>query len=125
MPSRLVVLVSGEGTNLQALIEARADPDYGARVVAVGADRDRITALARAERAGRPRRPHQALPAPRARPDLASRVHEAGRPAVPGRLRRPLPEHPPGAATVVSGRARGARRAGPRGEGHRLHRPGR
>jgi phosphoribosylglycinamide formyltransferase-1 len=54
MPSRLVVLVSGEGTNLQALIDACADPDYGAKVVAVGADRDRITALARAERSGLP-----------------------------------------------------------------------
>jgi phosphoribosylglycinamide formyltransferase 1 len=52
--SRLVVLVSGEGTNLQALIEACGDADYGARVVAVGADRDRINALARAERAGIP-----------------------------------------------------------------------
>ena len=54
MPSRLVVLVSGAGTNLQALIDACADPDYGAKVVAVGADRDRITALARAERSGLP-----------------------------------------------------------------------
>ena len=54
MTSRLVVLVSGEGTNLQALIEACGDADYGARVVAVGADRDRINALARAERAGIP-----------------------------------------------------------------------
>jgi phosphoribosylglycinamide formyltransferase 1 len=52
--SRLVVLVSGEGTNLQALIDACADADYGARVVAVGADRDRIKALARAEQAGIP-----------------------------------------------------------------------
>ena len=54
MTARLVVLVSGEGTNLQALIDACADPDYGARVVAVGADRDRITALTRAGRAGLP-----------------------------------------------------------------------
>ena len=54
MPSRLVVLVSGEGTNLQALIDACADPGYGAEVVAVGSDRDRITALARAGRAGLP-----------------------------------------------------------------------
>jgi phosphoribosylglycinamide formyltransferase 1 len=52
--SRLVVLVSGEGTNLQALIDAGGDAAYGARVVAVGADRDRINALARAERAGLP-----------------------------------------------------------------------
>ena len=54
MPSRLVVLVSGEGTNLQALIDACRDPDYGAQVVAVGSDRDGINALARAERAGLP-----------------------------------------------------------------------
>ena len=54
MTARLVVLVSGEGTNLQALIDACADPGYGAEVVAVGSDRDRITALARAGRAGLP-----------------------------------------------------------------------
>jgi phosphoribosylglycinamide formyltransferase-1 len=53
-PARLVVLVSGTGTNLQALLDACADPAYGARVVAVGADRDGIEALARAERAGVP-----------------------------------------------------------------------
>jgi len=49
-----VVLVSGEGTNLQALIDASRDADYGARVVAVGADRGNINGLARAERAGLP-----------------------------------------------------------------------
>ncbi|MGP9019070.1 phosphoribosylglycinamide formyltransferase [Streptomyces sp. BR1] len=53
-PARLVVLVSGSGTNLQALLDAiDADPDgYGARIVAVGADRDNIAGLERAERAG-------------------------------------------------------------------------
>ncbi len=51
MGARMVVLVSGEGTNLQALIEACRDESFGAEVVAVGADRDGITALARAERA--------------------------------------------------------------------------
>jgi phosphoribosylglycinamide formyltransferase-1 len=51
-PARLVVLVSGAGTNLQALLDATADPSYGATVVAVGADRDGIEGLARAERAG-------------------------------------------------------------------------
>ncbi|GAA2884998.1 phosphoribosylglycinamide formyltransferase [Streptosporangium fragile] len=51
---RLVVLVSGSGTNLQALLDAVADETYGARVVAVGADRDGIEGLARAERAGVP-----------------------------------------------------------------------
>lgn len=53
-PARLVVLVSGSGTNLQALLDASVDPAYGARVVAVGADRDDIEGLARAERAGVP-----------------------------------------------------------------------
>lgn len=52
--ARLVVLVSGAGTNLQALLDACADPGYGAEVVAVGADRGGIEGLARAERAGVP-----------------------------------------------------------------------
>ena len=54
MRARLVVLVSGAGTNLQALLDACADEAYGAEVVAVGADRTGIEALARAERAGVP-----------------------------------------------------------------------
>jgi len=54
MVARLVVLVSGEGTNLQALIDACRDADYGAQVVAVGADRGMINALARADRADIP-----------------------------------------------------------------------
>jgi phosphoribosylglycinamide formyltransferase-1 len=52
--ARLVVLVSGSGTNLQALLDACADPAYGARVAAVGADRDGIQGLERAEQAGIP-----------------------------------------------------------------------
>jgi phosphoribosylglycinamide formyltransferase-1 len=51
-PARLVVLVSGSGTNLQALLDATGDPAYGARVVAVGADREDIEGLRRAERFG-------------------------------------------------------------------------
>jgi phosphoribosylglycinamide formyltransferase-1 len=47
-PARLVVLISGSGTLLQALLEACADPAYGAQVVAVGADRDGIEGLDRA-----------------------------------------------------------------------------
>lgn len=54
MTARLVVLVSGSGTNLQALLDACTDPSYGAKVVAVGADRDDIEGLARADRAGVP-----------------------------------------------------------------------
>ena len=52
--ARLVVLVSGSGSNLQALLDAAADPAYGARVVAVGADRDGIAGLDRAVAAGVP-----------------------------------------------------------------------
>lgn len=37
---RLVVLISGTGTNLQALLQACREPHYGAQVVAVGADRE-------------------------------------------------------------------------------------
>jgi phosphoribosylglycinamide formyltransferase 1 len=54
---RLVVLVSGSGTNLQALLDAVASQGaaaYGAEIVAVGADRDGIAGLERAERAGLP-----------------------------------------------------------------------
>lgn len=54
---RLVVLVSGSGTNLQALLDeiaATGVEAYGAEIVAVGADRDGIEGLARAERAGLP-----------------------------------------------------------------------
>jgi phosphoribosylglycinamide formyltransferase-1 len=53
-PFRIVVLVSGTGTNLQALIDACAEPAYGASVVAVGADRAAIPALERAATAGLP-----------------------------------------------------------------------
>ena len=53
-PGRLVALVSGSGTNLQALLDASADPGYGAEVVADGADRKDIEGLVRAERAGVP-----------------------------------------------------------------------
>jgi phosphoribosylglycinamide formyltransferase-1 len=49
-----VVLVSGSGTNLQALLEACEDPGYGATVVAVGADRDDIGGLDRAAKEGLP-----------------------------------------------------------------------
>jgi phosphoribosylglycinamide formyltransferase-1 len=49
-----VVLVSGTGTLLQALIDASADPAFGVEIVGVGADRDHILALERAERANLP-----------------------------------------------------------------------
>jgi formyltetrahydrofolate-dependent phosphoribosylglycinamide formyltransferase len=52
--ARLAVLLSGSGTNLQALLDATADPAYGARVVAVGADRAGAAGLDRAAAAGVP-----------------------------------------------------------------------
>jgi len=48
------VLISGSGSNLQALLDACADPAYGAQVVAVGADREGIAGLDRAAAAGVP-----------------------------------------------------------------------
>jgi formyltetrahydrofolate-dependent phosphoribosylglycinamide formyltransferase len=59
MQARLVVLVSGTGTNLQALIDACADESYGARVVAVGADREGCAALDRARACGIPTFSHR------------------------------------------------------------------
>jgi formyltetrahydrofolate-dependent phosphoribosylglycinamide formyltransferase len=52
--TRLVVLLSGSGSNLQALLDACADPAFGARVVAVGSDRPGVTGLDRAGAAGVP-----------------------------------------------------------------------
>jgi formyltetrahydrofolate-dependent phosphoribosylglycinamide formyltransferase len=52
--SRLVVLVSGTGSILQALLDACASEDFGARVVAVGADRDNTGGTAKADAAGIP-----------------------------------------------------------------------
>ena len=54
MSARIVVLVSGEGSNLQALLDATEDSSYGALVVAVGADREGTKGVARAESAGLP-----------------------------------------------------------------------
>jgi len=48
LPARLVVLASGRGSTLQALLEAAAEPGYGAQVVAVGSDRPEAPALQRA-----------------------------------------------------------------------------
>ena len=52
--ARLVVLVSGTGTNLQALLDAADNPAWGAEVVAVGADREGTLAEKRAQDRGIP-----------------------------------------------------------------------
>ena len=49
----LVVLISGGGSNLRALLEASQDAEFPARVIAVGADRD-AEGLAHAEEFGIP-----------------------------------------------------------------------
>jgi phosphoribosylaminoimidazolecarboxamide formyltransferase/IMP cyclohydrolase len=64
-PLRLVVLVSGSGSNLQALIDAGAVADSAYRVVAVGADRDGTPGLERAVRATASRRSCAAFPTTR------------------------------------------------------------
>lgn len=49
----VAVLISGAGSNLRALLDAAADPDYPARVVVVGADRE-AEGFAHAEEYGIP-----------------------------------------------------------------------
>jgi phosphoribosylglycinamide formyltransferase 1 len=51
---RLGVLVSGAGTNLQALIDACAEPGFPARVALVGCNRAEVPAVRRATEAGVP-----------------------------------------------------------------------
>jgi phosphoribosylglycinamide formyltransferase-1 len=53
-PLNLAVLISGRGSNLQALIDACADPAFPARIVAVISNRPGAGGLARAEAAGIP-----------------------------------------------------------------------
>lgn len=50
---KVVVLISGSGSNLKALLDAAADPEYPAGIVAVGADCE-APGLAHAEAAGVP-----------------------------------------------------------------------
>jgi formyltetrahydrofolate-dependent phosphoribosylglycinamide formyltransferase len=66
--ARVVALLSGTGTNLQALLDACADQTYGARVVAVGSDRSGAAGLDRAAAAGVPTFVEQV----RAHPDRAA-----------------------------------------------------
>ena len=130
-------MVSGTGSNLAALLAAHDDPAYGARVVAVVADRRGIRALDIAAEAGIPtavvsvkdfddRAAWDAAIAETVavfRPDLVvlAGLHEAVRRHVPRAVRRPDRQHAPGAA---AGLPRGARRPGRarvRRQGDRLH----
>jgi phosphoribosylglycinamide formyltransferase 1 len=51
-PFRIVVLASGGGTNLQAILDQLHDGDEGIEVVGVGSDKAGATALERAQKAG-------------------------------------------------------------------------
>lgn len=51
-PARLVVLASGSGSTLQALVDATADEDFGAVIVAAGTDVPGCLAMSRAEAGG-------------------------------------------------------------------------
>ncbi|GAB3689246.1 phosphoribosylglycinamide formyltransferase [Nocardiopsis oceani] len=54
MSARVVVLISGAGSNMAALMEAAKDPAYGAEIVAVGTDREGTRGVKVAEAAGVP-----------------------------------------------------------------------
>jgi phosphoribosylglycinamide formyltransferase-1 len=51
---KVAVLVSGGGTNLQALLDAAREPSFPAEIVLVGCNRAGAAAIARAEAAGVP-----------------------------------------------------------------------
>ncbi len=53
--ARIAVLISGRGTNLQALIDACADPDYPGEIALVISNRPKAAGLERAGKAGIPR----------------------------------------------------------------------
>jgi len=80
-PARLVVLISGGGTNLQAIIDAVGDGELNAEVVLVVSNRKAAYGLTRAEQAGiptyyAPLKPYadQGLSRARYDHDLAERV---------------------------------------------------
>ena len=54
LSARVVVLISGTGSNMAALMEAAKDPAYGAEIVAVGTDREGTRGIQVAETAGVP-----------------------------------------------------------------------
>ncbi|HSF05748.1 MAG TPA: phosphoribosylglycinamide formyltransferase [Methylomirabilota bacterium] len=53
-PLRVAVLVSGRGSNLQAILDATGSPEFPARVVLVVSDREQAPALERATACGVP-----------------------------------------------------------------------
>lgn len=51
-PLRVAVLISGQGSNLMALLDAAGGPDYPVTVVVVGSDRPGASGLGEAQRRG-------------------------------------------------------------------------
>ena len=86
---RLGVMISGRGSNLQALIDAAADPSYPAEIALVISDRAEAAGLARAARAGIAHRaiPHASRAEFAAAADLALREAGAGLVALAGFMR--------------------------------------
>jgi len=78
LSNNILVLVSGGGTNLQALIDAQKRGELGnGRITAVISDRSEIYALERAKAAGIPafvEKPDSALPKPEKRRELSDRI---------------------------------------------------
>lgn len=72
-PKRLVVLVSGSGSNLQAIIDACAEATMPAEVVAVVSNRADVFALQRADAAGVPA-VHVGVHSGEDRPDYDARL---------------------------------------------------
>jgi phosphoribosylglycinamide formyltransferase-1 len=77
-PINILVLVSGGGTNLQALIDAEKNAEIpGAKIAAVLSDRPGVYALERAKAAGIPaymEKPDPHLPKPKRREELSDRI---------------------------------------------------
>ena len=103
MTGRLVVMASGAGTNLGAILDAIAEGRLDAEVAAVIVNRRDAGARLRAERAGVPvhYRPlasyrSEARPAPEGGPGTATRCANPRDGVVAG---RPAPERGPGTAT--------------------------
>jgi phosphoribosylglycinamide formyltransferase-1 len=79
LSNNILVLVSGGGTNLQALIDAqeRGELGSGGNIAAVISDRSGVYALERAQAAGIPafvEKPDSALPKPERRRELSDRI---------------------------------------------------
>ena len=73
----ILVLVSGGGTNLQALIEAEKKNAYNGKIILVISDREGVYALERANITGIPaiaEKPNFRLPKPERRLDLSNRI---------------------------------------------------